>query len=592
MDIYLNNKKIRLPKKNSIGTGGEAEVFMYKNLAVKIFHKNIITPEKIEKLKNFPINLPENVLTPKSLVTNKQGNIIGYAMNFIPKTEPINMLCNIRFRKTFPDNSALNILIDAYETILKIHNKNVIIGDLNDLNILFKKNKSIFIDSDSMQFDKYICGVATQMFLDPKLYGIDLTDNKHFTRETDYYSFAVMLFRSLLFVNPYGGIHKAYKTFLKRAESRVSVYNKDVVYPKSANHYDILPDDLNQYFYNMFENDYRSAIEMDMLQNLHWEKCTICGKKHLKAVCPCKITGTKPNISKTILINQNCEAVLVFKTNGNILYAKQDSPCGKLRFIYSEGKKIKRENGETILNGEPDNHIQFDIMGDSTLIAKEHDIVLIKNGNIQEQSKSEILMNKTVFGSNAKNYFRVVEGVLMNRNSIVANVLENQTYIKAGSTFGCGYYRIGSKRNFFTFPVSGSGIKDIDLPDISGKLIDIECVFSNNHVLLLLSTQEKDKRYNSMYLINDDNELIAYSKENSIDSEILSDIYNKALLGSKVITTTDKGILLLDTVNGNFIQKKLFTDTEPFVNTTSRIFPASDGIYVVSERDIKLLKLN
>ncbi len=175
---------------------------------------------------------------------------------------------------------------------------------------------------------------------------------------------------------------------------------------------------------------------------------------------------------------------------------------------------------------------------------------------------------------------------------MVANVLENQTFIKAGVDFGFGFYRIGLKTNYFIFPVNGKGIKDIKLPDISGKLIEVDCLFSSTHLLLLLSTMENGKEFNTMMLISKEGNLIAMNKENALDSDILSTIRGKAILNSLVLTTTDEGLLLLDKNNSTLSGVKLFKDTEPFVNTECQIFPASDGVYVVSMQDIKLLKLN
>lgn len=180
----------------------------------------------------------------------------------------------------------------------------------------------------------------------------------------------------------------------------------------------------------------------------------------------------------------------------------------------------------------------------------------------------------------------------MNRNVIVANVLENQTYIKTGESFGFGFYRIGLNTKYFLFPTNGAGITDINLPPIEGKLVETESIFSETHLLLLLSTAEGGKAFNTMVLISNQGKMLAYNKEEAINSKILSTIQGKALLGSRVITTTDEGLLLLENTGSKMEGAKLFKDTEPFVNTECQVFPASDGVYVVSSQDIKLLKLN
>ncbi len=592
MQVYINGNKANLDKKNVLGIGGEAEVILYKGRAVKIYHSNALTNQKIEKLKAFPQNLPKNVLAPEELVTDKDGNVIGYVMDAVMGGEVFAMLSNIRFRKQFSWNSVLKIFVDAYKTLMSLHSLGVIVGDYNDLNILFLNERSIYIDADSMQFGSYPCVVATEQFLDPNLYGIDLSNSMVFTKESDYYSYAVMLFRSLLFVSPYGGVHKQYPTFLKRAKSRISVFNKDVVYPKAALPLNVIPDDLLQEFFQIFDKGKRGSFPINLIENLEWKQCSDCGTMHLRSQCPCKMFKKEPVLIETIVVNRTCTASTIFKTKGKILFVKQEQQNGKLKFIYEENELLKRENGSIIIKGSINKDIKLDIMGENTIVSMNGDIAIIKDGVIIEKSKSEVYNNRTVVSSTTNNFFRVVEGVLMNRDLMVANVLENQTFIKAGVDFGFGFYRIGLKTNYFIFPVNGKGIKDIKLPDISGKLIEVDCLFSSTHLLLLLSTMENGKEFNTMMLISKEGNLIAMNKENALDSDILSTIRGKAILNSLVLTTTDEGLLLLDKNNSTLSGVKLFKDTEPFVNTECQIFPASDGVYVVSMQDIKLLKLN
>lgn len=596
MKVYVNGQAINLNQKNSLGVGGEAEVIRYKDKAVKIYHNGVLTKDRIEKLSHFPDNLPDNVLAPQSLVRSKSGKIKGYIMDAVLGAEAFAMLSNKKFRRQFPANKVNSLFINAYYTLKKLHSLGLIVGDYNDMNLLFlsgdKVNKAVYIDADSMQFDKYACMVATEQYLDPKLYGVDLSLKPVFTKYNDYYSFAVMLFRSLLFVSPYGGIHKNYPTFLKRAQACISVFNKEVMYPKAALPFKVLPDDLLQEFYEIFEKGKREDFPINLIEELEWKKCEDCGMTHARSQCPCKMYDKEPVLKSRIIVNRSCRASVIFRTKGRILFTKQEYKNDKLKYIYEEYETLKREDGTIIMKGSVDKDIRFDIMGKTTLIAKNGNIALIRNSDVVEMTKSELYNNHTVFSASGRDYFRIVEGVLMNRNLMVANLLENQSWIKAGTNFGFGFYRIGLKSNYFIFPVSGKGIKDIELPDIEGQLIEADCLFSDTHLLLLLSTLNKGKKINIMYLLNKEGELIAGKKENALDSMMLSSIQGKALLGDKVLSTTDEGLLLLDTNNGKLEGIKLFKDTEPFVNTECQIYPASGGVYVVSQSEIKLLELN
>lgn len=596
MIVYLNGQKTVLNRKNSLGRGGEAEVILHKGKAYKIYHNGNIEKEKSDKLRHFPKNLPDNVLSPNCVVTDQKGNIKGYVMDVFRGGEVFAMCSNKRYRKQVSNDVVINLFLQVYSTLEKLHKLGIIVGDLNDLNLLFHKDKIAFIDVDSMQFDDYPCLVATEQFLDPKLYGIDLSEQKPgkfvFTKETDYYAYSVMLFRSLLFVSPYGGYYKAYPTFKRRAEAGISVFTKDVKYPKAGLPYDTLPDDLLHEFYQTFEKGKRGAFPIDLIKDIHWKTCSKCGLTHTRNRCLCEKADYKPVSLRTVIVNRSCKASIIFRTFGKILFTKQERENDSLKFVYQENSVLKRENGASVVEGQSYSGFEFDIMGDSTLIAKQGHILLIKDGKVIEDTKSEVVDNRTVFSSNTVNYFRVVEGVLMKRDIILANVLENQTYVKTGERFGFGFYRFGLNTKYFIFHTGGKGLMNINLPPIEGKIVETECQFSNTHLLLLLSTVEKGKAFNSMLLISCEGEMLAYNKEETLNSQILATIQGKALLGSNVLTTTDEGLLLLGHTGSKLEGVKLFKDTEPFVNTECQIFPASDGVYVVSSQDIKLLKLN
>lgn len=89
MDVYLNQKQIRLDPSQSIGKGGEADVYDLQNgNVVKIFkqpdhpdlnglpHEQKAAENRLathQKLPAFPRGLPPNVVCPIELATNKIG---------------------------------------------------------------------------------------------------------------------------------------------------------------------------------------------------------------------------------------------------------------------------------------------------------------------------------------------------------------------------------------------------------------------------------------------------------------------------------------------------------------------------------------
>jgi H/ACA ribonucleoprotein complex subunit 3 len=152
MKVIVNDQEIRLDSKQVIGEGGEAVIYRSPQGAIKIYkqpdHPDIAgnpiaqraTARKLMeyqmKLRQFPQGLPQRVIQPLQLVTDRSGTIIGYTMSLLSSTEPLWSLSQYTFRQTFSNAQTIAILLDLHRTVQAIHNRSVVIGDFNDLNVL------------------------------------------------------------------------------------------------------------------------------------------------------------------------------------------------------------------------------------------------------------------------------------------------------------------------------------------------------------------------------------------------------------------------------------------------------------------------
>ncbi|MEO6576479.1 MAG: hypothetical protein ABIP89_21695, partial [Polyangiaceae bacterium] len=259
MRYMIGGDRVDLGNATLLGTGGEGTVYGWKGRAVKIFHpiaqgltakeeatQTTALAAKIEKIRAFPSPLPGCVAAPIELVRTDHGDVAGFVMNAVAGGTEALRLGQRRWREGRVSNAGVvEIMKDAHATLRALHARGIVVGDLNDGNIIVSaKNKAHFIDCDSMQFGIHRCVVGHERFLDPRLYGVDLMARQAFSDGTDWYAFAVMLFTSLLYVHPYGGQHPTHRTLLRRAEARHSVFRSDVTYPKAGAHFRILPDPL------------------------------------------------------------------------------------------------------------------------------------------------------------------------------------------------------------------------------------------------------------------------------------------------------------------------------------------------------------
>jgi serine/threonine protein kinase len=593
MEIYLAGKRISLNPRRTIGVGGEATIYPFQGTAVKIYHPEILAerPRLGEKLKAFPSSPPAKLIGPLALVEDKNGQIVGFTMQELKDTESLFMLTDKKFRENFPPERLKTIFLDILATLKKIHNARIVVGDLNNLNLLFKDNDVFFIDADSMQYGGFPCSVATEKFLDPELYRIDLSKRPVFTTSHDFYAFTTILFESLLLVHPYGGVHKKYPNLVRRAENRISVFNAEVKYPKAGLPLKILPDELLGYFSRVFDQGKREIFPVPLLENLRWTKCGACGEIHARPICPYCITAAPAAIKEVTQVNRKCVATSVFKTSGRIICAKTEN--GRLKLVYEEKGAVKREDGTTVITYAPDNQTRFDIMGDTTLVGKNSRLIIVKTGKVLAETSTSTLGNLPMFAANQSDYFRLQgDQLIRGENKILGEVVGKQTWFKAGERFGFGFYRIGAKTIHFLFDAARSGINDsLALPKIEGQLLDADCFFSTDHALFLTSTMVSGKQQNSMHLISRMGDLVASKTEEAQNSRVLSAIHNKALGGNKIITATDEGLVLLTPENRDLKEVTIFTDTEPFVDEQTEVLPAPEGIYTVTGKEVKLLKL-
>lgn len=613
MKVFLKNRLININPSSSIGKGGEADIYDIGNgLVLKIF-KNTFHPdlkgfpqeqiaakyrlkEHQRKLPSFP-KLPKSVISPIDLVTDSKKYILGYSMKFLKGYDLLLKYSDRKFRNSIENQFVLDTFKDLYKTVIGIHNANVIIGDFNDLNILVSNRKAYIIDADSFQFDNFYCNVFTEKFVDPLL--CNQNDNfpilnSHYNFNSDWYAFSIMLMQSFLFVGPYGGVYipkdkNKRVNHATRPLKRITIFNKDVRYPKPAIHYNILDDDLLQYFHLLFEEDKRGTFPEKLL-DMRWTKCCNCGTTHARNICP-NCSKYVKIIKETVRGNVSCTNI--FKTSGLILYSKFSN---KLEFLYYNNNSFIREDGSVIANGNLNPTMRFRIRGKETLIGNKEQFISFKTGNISEKTVVDSLNLLPLFDTNNTHKYWVYDGMLMRDdiygNKYLGDVLRNQSLFWVGEEFGFGFYRAGALSVAFLFDVLRPGINDsIDL-DLNGHIIDATCYFAGNWCWFLLSVREGARTINKCMIIKNDGKIYESFKTVDGDGSWLGNIRGKCAAGKFLLSATDNGIVRVEPNNGSLEVVKEFLNSEPFVDSSSHLLPSNNGLYVISRKEINLLKIS
>lgn len=218
---YLENgEKIILG--SQIARGGEGSVYrtaLPAGMAVKLYHESRKDREKKLRalLRKHLSDTLEGCLiaaVPKELVYDESGNFAGYLMPMISSRIDLNDFRQEELRKTyFPGSDWRDLLTLSYnlaECVDHMHQSGIVLGDVNPRNFLVRSDLTLcLVDVDSCCVsdpdtgEYFPCTVGMGSLLAPELQGINLKNNAPFTKESDCFALAVMIFLLLMGCHPF-----------------------------------------------------------------------------------------------------------------------------------------------------------------------------------------------------------------------------------------------------------------------------------------------------------------------------------------------------------------------------------------------------
>lgn len=257
LKIHVENKgQIVLRDRNYLESGGEAAVYKKDKTAYKIYHDpaKMIPLGKIKELNQIQAT---NILKPKNVIRDSRNKPIGYTMTFVNKSHP---MCKL-FTKSFKDTNRITesdivYLIKKMQlSVSGIHTDNCLIVDLNEMNLLSSLDFKIpyFIDVDSYQTPSFKATAIMDSIRDRQV------NNNQFTVQSDWFSFAVIIFQMYIGIHPYKGKHPKYKSsqWAQRMDNGVSVFDKNVTLPRICNDFSVIPNAHLAWLKDVFVNGNR-----------------------------------------------------------------------------------------------------------------------------------------------------------------------------------------------------------------------------------------------------------------------------------------------------------------------------------------------
>lgn len=199
---------IHVSPADHVASGGEGHVYRPSagSLAVKVWDEptRATTGRMTEKIKMLSALKHPAIVAPEALCRNARGSIIGYIMPWVTGWDlPLAFTNDWRSAHGFGDAEALAFVDQMRDVTAFVHGHDIVMGDANELNILGDKGAPRYIDVDP--------------WLPPGYRGDKImpTIQDHhaapFSREADWFAWAVVTFQLLTGTHPYRGTHPDFK---------------------------------------------------------------------------------------------------------------------------------------------------------------------------------------------------------------------------------------------------------------------------------------------------------------------------------------------------------------------------------------------
>jgi hypothetical protein len=549
--VWVDGARAALAPQALLGQGGEAEVYDLGDGRVLKWWKPPDHPdfagapdaqaaaahrlaERPAKLQRLPGNLPPEVVAPCgfALAGRRSGDVVGYVM---PKVcgEPLHSYGEPRWRRDHPVDGAdaVAALLALHDAIARLHAARVVIGDCNDLNVLIDGRRVHLIDVDSYQFAGYTCPMFSERFVDPRLCDGALAPVRPHDPDSDWFAFAVMVFRTLFGVSPWGGVTRRCSG-AQRVVQRITVYAGDVIYPRAARPLAIVPDELGDAFRAIFERDQRGAFPRALLERLRLRRCSTCGDEHARLRCPgCQTAAMLP-------------------------------PA-----IARSGSAGPRSNAErcgvSIVHGRL--RWQSIAPGDVRLSSYEVTAATpVRTGQVRFDGAA--LVRVTRLGLER-----------------IGGVLPGATRAWVGSRLGVGFYRAGGYAVGFVFRPERGVLDDrVALPAIRGQLVAAHATIGDDRAWLWLTCADAGRIATTCVVIGDDASVLACA---TLDAPWVAGVAGACAAGPHLFVPTDLGVARIEISQGVIAPTRVFAETAPLISAADRLALHPTGLDAVRRHD-------
>jgi hypothetical protein len=247
--------RVKLGPGNYVTSGGEGHVYRSQGLAVKIWDDPAQAlrdrmEEKIAILSGFR---SPGIAAPTGIVAGPGGAPVGYAMPWV-EGEPLPRAFtgNWRAANGFSDREAAGAASEMRQAVEAAHSWGAVLGDGNELNVILARDGATYVDVDSWALP----GFPGKVVL-PTVYD---WHSPPFTREADWFAWAVVTFQLFVGAHPYRGTHPGFsnRDLEGRMKANASVFDPAVRLSPAARPFSAIPNLLEGWYRDVFQRGQRS----------------------------------------------------------------------------------------------------------------------------------------------------------------------------------------------------------------------------------------------------------------------------------------------------------------------------------------------
>ena len=251
--------ELRLGRSDFKAQGGEGAVYVKGSTAYKIY-ANPTRAIPLAKIGELSVLDQPNIIRPLDLILDGKNTPVGYSMRSVEKAHALCQLFPRAFRQrnNLTPELMLRLVLRMQAGVSHVHDKGILIVDLNELNFLVSADFSevFFVDVDSYQTPSFPATVLMESVRD--------RHTMTFNYGSDWFSFAVVSFQMFTGIHPFKGAYAPLQHLPDKAKkldarmlANISVLHPNVSVPSSCLPFSVIPQVYLDWYRAVFEQGKR-----------------------------------------------------------------------------------------------------------------------------------------------------------------------------------------------------------------------------------------------------------------------------------------------------------------------------------------------